>query len=526
MEATVAIAPRYDAVVIGAGMGGLAAGGWLARQGLSVGLFEKHSKLGGYGQHFGRDLCFDSDTLMLSGAAPGGWLHAGLEPLGALERIELIPLNPAYRLRLAGNDLLVPADAEALRQELAARFSGEAAGIERFFADMAAMGRDYLSLAGSNGGRQTADERRRTEGYAAPSAVHPSPAALLAKHQFSTAAQLLRSYVRDPRLQATLAALWPLAGLPPAQLSALEFAALWHTFHQQGGTCVPRSGMRQLGQALADGISERGGTVALRTPVRRILRRGRRATGVELGDGTRVECGLVIMNGNPHDLFEELLGGEEGPPLRYEPLQGTISMSAMQVHMGVEMPVDLPAQVNVFHATPDHEASFTDLQREEPRFSSFMLAALNHVDPDRCPAGQQMLVLMALQPYSRADGWNAPLESRRSPTYRTLPEYVALKERIADRLIEAAQTFVPGLAEHVIVRKVATPITMERYTFNTGGAAFGWANIPPQCGALRPGPETPLANLFLAGHWTFPGPGISAALLSGRLAAEAALAGR
>src|SRR5437868_15186271 len=117
MEATVTIRPRYDAVVIGAGMGGMAAGGWLARQGLRVGLFEKHSKLGGYGQHFGRDFCFDSDTLMLSGPAPGGWLHAALEPLGALKRVELIPLNPAYRLRLAGHDLLVPADAEAFPQE-------------------------------------------------------------------------------------------------------------------------------------------------------------------------------------------------------------------------------------------------------------------------------------------------------------------------------------------------------------------------------------------------------------------------
>ena len=70
--------------------------------------------------------------------------------------------------------------------------------------------------------------------------------------------------------------------------------------------------------------------------------------------------------------------------------------------------------------------------------------------------------------------------------------------------------------------KIATPLTMERYTWNTGGAAFGWANIPEQSGLNRPGARTPFANLLLAGHWTFPGGGIAPAMLSGLIAARSA----
>jgi phytoene dehydrogenase-like protein len=65
---------------------------------------------------------------------------------------------------------------------------------------------------------------------------------------------------------------------------------------------------------------------------------------------------------------------------------------------------------------------------------------------------------------------------------------------------------------------------MERYTHNTGGAAFGWANIPEQAGPSRPGPETPFRGLYMAGHWTAPGGCIAAVLQSGRMAARAATA--
>jgi phytoene dehydrogenase-like protein len=63
---------------------------------------------------------------------------------------------------------------------------------------------------------------------------------------------------------------------------------------------------------------------------------------------------------------------------------------------------------------------------------------------------------------------------------------------------------------------------MERYTFNAGGAAFGWANLPEQCGAYRPGPETPFRGLYMTGHYTFPGGSIAACLASGRLCAAVA----
>src|SRR5205807_2478070 len=108
-----------------------------------------------------------------------------------------------------------------------------------------------------------------------------------------------------------------------------------------------------------DLIAERGGTVRTLTSVRRVLREGRRATGVELEDGTRVECPAVVANCAPHDLFEHLLAGGEGRAPRYEPLAGSTSISAMVVHLCVEQAVEVPAQVTLVQETTDPDEAFT-----------------------------------------------------------------------------------------------------------------------------------------------------------------------
>ena len=70
-----------DFIVIGAGMAGLSAAAKLAREGHSVALFEKHGKLGGYAQYFGKEPTFDSATHLIGGAGAGGWSRQVLEEL-------------------------------------------------------------------------------------------------------------------------------------------------------------------------------------------------------------------------------------------------------------------------------------------------------------------------------------------------------------------------------------------------------------------------------------------------------------
>jgi phytoene dehydrogenase-like protein len=491
-----------DFVIVGGGVAGLVAGAILSREGARVALFEKHSKLGGYAQYFGKEPTFDSTLHLVGGCHPGGWLHTALSEAGALGEVELVRLDPMYHARFPRHRLDVPGDVERLRQEFSAQWPAEAPGIQRFFSDMAELGQGYLRLV----------DGPPTEGLAA-------------KYQDRTLAQMLDDFTRDAELRSVLSGLWIFAGLPPERLSALHYAMLWHTFHAQGSAAI-RGGAPVLTSALAGVITRAGGTVETRMPVTRIRRDRGRIQGVLLEDGREYSARAIICTASPYDVFEELLAVEGQSAAGYPPLrQGFIaSTSALAVHLMVEGDLAPPARTTLLHTGYDLGEIYGGLLREQPEFGALVCTVLDEGDSARVPEGKHMVSLFSLAPYSRHDNWSAPFDTRRGPAYRTLPPYQELKERLADGLVERAEEVLPGLRERSTYRRVGTPLTLERYTFNTGGAAYGWAHVPEQSGGHRPGPRTTFRGLYLAGHWTFPGGGVAAAATSGRIAARTVLA--
>ena len=97
------------------------------------------------------------------------------------------------------------------------------------------------------------------------------------------------------------------------------------------------------------------------------------------------------------------------------------------------------------------------------------------------------------------------------------------KDQLSRRLIQRASAYVPHLENRILVRAETTPKTIEQWTGNRYGAAYGWAQTPRQSGMYRLQRTTPIPNLFLTGHWTSPGGGISGVVASGELTAGVVL---
>ncbi|HOS78242.1 MAG TPA: NAD(P)-binding protein, partial [Syntrophales bacterium] len=129
---------EYDAVVIGAGNGGLAAAATLAKGGAKTLLLERHNIPGGCATSFRRGRFeFEVALHQLSGlgteAAPGP-LRATLHGLDVLDRVEFVQMENMYRISLPGAlDLTLPTTRDGVVRALAERFPEEETAIRAFF---------------------------------------------------------------------------------------------------------------------------------------------------------------------------------------------------------------------------------------------------------------------------------------------------------------------------------------------------------------------------------------------------------
>ena len=122
----------YDVVVIGAGMGGLAAAVHLANRGLSVAVLEQHHKVGGCTSSFSRGAFnFDAALHQMLGGEHGP-LGDQLREAGVLDKVELIRIPDIYRSIMPGVDVVYPGSPAAAVAALSARWPEEAANIQRF----------------------------------------------------------------------------------------------------------------------------------------------------------------------------------------------------------------------------------------------------------------------------------------------------------------------------------------------------------------------------------------------------------
>jgi phytoene dehydrogenase-like protein len=102
---------------------------------------------------------------------------------------------------------------------------------------------------------------------------------------------------------------------------------------------------------------------------------------------------------------------------------------------------------------------------------------------------------------------NAPFKNKRY--------WINNKHIFLETFIKKIDKFVPELSKHIVFKEAATPYTLNRYTLNYKGAAYGWASTPSQL--FTPGltQATSIQNLYLSGHWTTQTQGISGAAYIG-----------
>ncbi len=491
----------YDAIVIGAGLGGLSCGAAFARQGFKVLVLEKHNKPGGYATVFKRSGGFVFDASLHSttvGERDG--VHNLIPGFPEIKDIEFVPHTDVWRAIYPDDDIRVPArNVPGVIRLLADRFPDEQAGIQSLFNDMQGLSDDIgkLSAAGGN--------------------VNPATFAkdypALARCFGKTWGAMVDARVKNPKLKGIVSSLWGYYGLPPSKLSAFYYA-LPTIGYLSGGGYYPIGKSQKISDTFVKFITDKGGTVRLSTRVDKVLIKDGAAVGVKTEDGHEHLARVVVANADPLSVFHKMIAPADAPQDYIAKLDKLpVSISSLQLFLGLKK--DLVKELGI----KDTEIFYSDNYDVEGQYVADMkgevgggygLTLYDNLYKGYSPAGRNTISILTLQGYGPWEKYEADYAANRKAAYRKE------KERMADILIDLVEkTTMPGLRKAIRVRDVATPLTNVRYTSNHRGAIYGWDQTVATSGPQRLAQKTPIKNLYLAGAWTFPGGGIGAVLGSG-----------
>jgi phytoene dehydrogenase-like protein len=494
----------YDAVVIGAGLGGLSAAAAFARQGFKTLVLEQHSVPGGYASAFTRPGGFTFDVSLHSTTVG---LRDGVANLiqgfPEIQDVVFVPHKPLYRAIYPDHDIRVPhRDVPGFIQVLKTNFPDDGPAIDGIFADMKGLADDVGNL--SNAGGQV------------DMSTFPAKFPHLFKNYARTWGAMLDERVKNPKLKAVISGLWGYFGLPPSKLTPFYYP-LPFMGYLEGGGYYPVGASQKISDSLAALIKKNGGEVRLNARVERILTRDHAAVGVRTADGAEYRGRAVISNANAPDTFTRMMPDEADflKDLRARMDRLSISFSTLLVWMGLRTDLVRKAglkESEIFvNAGYDIEAEYrAALAGGLPDDLGFGLTVYDNLYPGYSPKGKNTLNIIVMQGF---DYWK---KFETDYFYGNKDAYNREKMRLADILIDRVEkTFLPGLRKSIEVLEVATPLTNLRFTSHPRGAIYGWDQTVGNSGNSRFPQATPIKNLYLSGAWTFPGHGYGACIPSG-----------
>lgn len=479
-------------VVVGAGVGGLAAAARLAHQGFDVHVLEKTDgpggrcnqlRVDGFTWDMGPTIVLMPEVFEETFAALGRRME---------DYLTLLRCDPNYRVHYRdGSAVTFTSELCAMGRELERVEPGSYARFLAFLAE----GREQY---------RTSLEHFVGRNYSGPwDYLSPRTLARMLKvraHRRMYAH--VSRFFRDERLRAAMTFQTMYLGVSPFASPAV-YGLL--PFTELGvGIWFPRGGLYAIPQALERLAREEGARLHYGAPVARILTRDGRATGVRLEDGSELAADVVLCNADLPYAYEKLIDAEATSLPRRGRLRYT--SSGFMLYLGLKRRYPELLHHNVVFGR-DYKGSFEAIFKrlQVPEDPSFYVNVPSRTDASLAPPGKDGLSILVPVPHQHS-GLDWKVEGPK------------VRAKVFQRLAELG---FPELERDIEVERVFTPDDWAG-TYNLArGSAFGLAQNFFQVGPFRPAnQDARVRNLFFVGASTQPGTGLPTVLISARLVTE------
>jgi len=500
------LAPDYDAIVIGSGIGGLTTAALLSELGRKVCVLEQHYTAGGYTHSYERDgFEWDVGVHYIGDVGTRTRTRRMFDFLSD-GKLEWAPMDDEYDRFYIGDKVFnAVAGKKAFRDNLVRRFPEEVDAIDAY---MGLLDTASKALSVQSMSRVLKPWQRSV---ASPVLKWKTPDCL-----YRNTYEVLSELTSDPDLIAVLCGQWGDMGLPPKQSAFMVHAMIAR--HYLHGGYYPVGGSWRIADSIIPKIQKTGGEVFTYARVKQILVEGGKVSGVEMQDGHSIRCSTVVSSAGAVNTFSGLLPDNVVEKHGYDRLMRQVqpSVAHIGVYIGFRQDAEqlgLPKTNFWIYPDNDYDAALERfLEDKNAPFPVVYISFPSAKDPDysnRHP-GTATVEIVAPAPHEWFEQWKDQTWGKRGD------DYEAFKAELGERLMQHLYDKLPQLKGKVDYYEVSTPVSTNWFAGYQRGELYGLNHTAERLQQKWLGPRTRIPGLWLTGQDVLTC-GVTGAMMAGML---------
>jgi len=503
---------KWDAIVIGSGMGGMTTAAMLAKLGKRVLVLEQHYVPGGFTHMFKRPGYIWDVGVHAVGEVSHKSMTGRLLSYLTDDNLKWASLGKTYDEFYFPDDFRIdfPDSPQAFRDNLIAAFPDEVEAID-----------GYLSLI-----RQVASGMKSYYlSRALPRAISPLAEKFMARqaqeHLGWNTKEVVDQLTENPRLRAVFTAQWGYYGSVPSRSSfAIQALVVKHFIY---GAFYPEGGSKEIADHLLKTVANAGGWTRISTGVEEILIEKGKAVGVRLKNGEEIRAPKIISAAGVASTARRLL------PEAYREqdwVRGVEELSQANAHIclyigfkGDIRTAGAGSANKWFYDTWDCEEDVWDVHVDKGELgkASILYCSFPSLkDPLHDPGPEQRHTgeVVTFVPWESFTRW------RETPWKKRGEAYNSFKERMEASLLEQFLAKMPELRDMVDYVELSTPLSTDNFCRPIRGSIYGLEPTPERFRNPTLRPHSPVPGLYFSGSEVAT-VGVIGAMMGGVLAAMA-----
>ena len=478
---------KFDAIVIGSGIGGLTSAVLLTKiYKKKVLVLEQHFKAGGQTHEFmrvknGKKYFWDVGVHYIGGMNDGNKFRKIFDFI-TNNKLKWNKMPHFFEHFIYPDfNFKQPSNPKEFKKDLIKMFPAEEYGIHQYFKDIRKVSGWFQKDIASK---------------AMPSFMSFIIKKLNKKNSklaLSTTKNYLDATFKDEKIKALLTSTWGDIGLPPEKsvfvMHAIVIRSYWN------GGYYPVGGASSFAKNMVPIIENGEGEVLTARTVENIIIKNNKAIGVKVKKGDKeyeYYADTIISNVGAYNTYCKLIHPNINIPFRNEIKNAVSSLSANTLYLGLK---ESPEKLGIkgencwIFTSYDHSKTFEESKTSEEIHSAFVsFPSLKNPE-----AKTHTAEIISFSHFENMEKWKDTKWMKRGDAYKLF------KEEYSKQLLEFTEKSIPGLIELVDYSELSTPLTLEYFTKWEKGSFYGIPVTPKRYKYKWISPKTPIKNLFLTG---------------------------